>query len=133
MADTRIEWVQLCMSHLPEVVAAQEPDRGGIAPLLGSLCLYLLASWNSVIIPNGSSLPLGLLEAKGDIMRELLSDKGGGPGPMFPPFHWGPLHWIQTSGRLEWLSALEGHMVADLMTQVLRCGGSPISFLLLCH
>jgi hypothetical protein len=66
-------------------------------------------------------------------MRELLGDMGGGPDPMFPPFHWGPLHWIQALGRLEWLGTLEGHMVADVKTPILKCGGPQISFLLLCH
>jgi hypothetical protein len=132
MANTHVAWVQPHMTHLSGVVVAREPDRGDIALLLGPLLPYLLASQNSVTFPNGSSLPLGSLEVKVGIMREPLGDMGGGPGPMFPTFHWGPLHWTQTLGRPEWLSSLEGPMVADLMTQILRCREPQISFLLLC-
>jgi hypothetical protein len=91
MADTHISWVQPCITHLPGVVAALEPDRGGIGLLLGPLLSYSPASQSLVTFPNGS-LPLGPLEAKGDIMRKLLGGMVGGPSPMFLPFHWGPLH-----------------------------------------
>jgi hypothetical protein len=91
MADTHIAWVQLCMTHLSGVVAAQEPDGGGIGLLLGPFLSYSSASQNLVTFPN-ASLPLGPLEAKGCIKRKLLGDMVGGLGPMFPSFHWGPLH-----------------------------------------
>jgi hypothetical protein len=72
-------------------VVAWEPDRGGIVLLLGPLLSYSSASQNLVTFPNGS-LPFGLSEAKGDIMRKPLCGMVGGLGPKFPLFHWGPLH-----------------------------------------
>jgi hypothetical protein len=94
------------MTHLPGVMAAWEPD-GGIELQLGPLHPYLSASQNLVTFPNGSSLPLGPLEVKRGIMRELLGDMGGGLGLMFPPFHWSLLHWTEILWRPEWLRALE--------------------------
>jgi hypothetical protein len=85
MANIHIVWVQP-LSHLPGVVAAPEPDRGGIGLLLGLLLSYSSASQNLVTFPNGSLL-LGPLEAKGDIMRKPLGGMVGGPGPIFSPFH----------------------------------------------
>jgi hypothetical protein len=98
MADTHIAWVQPSMTHLPGVEAAREPDGGGIALLLGPLLSYLLASQNLVTFPSGSSIPLGSLEAKRGIMRELLGDMGGGLGPMFPPFHYVPCFVLRPQG-----------------------------------
>jgi hypothetical protein len=63
------------------------------------------------------------LEAKGDIKRKPLGDTVGVPCLMLSPFHWGPLHLIQILGRPEQLNALVGHMMVDLMTQILRCSG----------
>jgi hypothetical protein len=88
MADTHVAWVQLCMTHLPGVAVAQEPDKGGIGLLMGPLLSCLPASQSLVTSPM--TLPLGPLEIKGDIMRKPLGGMVG--GPMFPSFHWGPLH-----------------------------------------
>jgi hypothetical protein len=66
-------------------------------------------------------------------MRDLLDDMGGDLAPMSPPFSWGPLSLTQVSGRPGWRGAPEEHMVAGLSSQVPRCGGPQISFLLLFH
>jgi hypothetical protein len=128
-----IVWVQPHNTCLPGVMVAPEPCAGVIALQLEFLPPCLLAFQSLATFSNGSYLSLGPSKAKGGIMRELLDDMDWGLALMPPPFHLGPLSWIQVLERLGWQGALEEHMVEGLVAQVLRSGEPQISFHLLFH
>jgi hypothetical protein len=105
--------------------------HGGITPQLGFLPPCLLASQSSVTFPNGFYLSLRRSKAKRGYNEGAVGGHGRGFGSNASSFHWGPLSQTQVSGRPGWWGAPAEHMVVGLVTQVLKCGGPQISFLLL--